>query len=153
MNDVLVNVGDDWVPAVVDRSRDVAVEGMLLRDVIADDEAEPETEESYERDGRTTAANVEQRPASPMPGPPVTAAAVSMAGTKFVVVVVSLSVASGPGESDLAIADLERRFGVPVVLMGQDDDGTPVYYGDDELKALLVGVPVDRLPWKEYSTT
>jgi hypothetical protein len=35
---VLVHVGDDWLPAVVDRSRQVAVEAMLLHDVIADEE-------------------------------------------------------------------------------------------------------------------
>ena len=35
---VLVRVGDDWLPAVVDRSRQVAVEAMLLHDVIADEE-------------------------------------------------------------------------------------------------------------------
>ena len=66
------------------------------------------------------------------------------------VVLVGLTMASGPGEADLVIADMQRRFGVPVVLMGQEEDGTPVYYGDQDLKDLLAAVPVDRMPWKEY---
>ncbi|MCY2967729.1 MAG: hypothetical protein NT069_29550 [Planctomycetota bacterium] len=76
----------------------------------------------------------------------VTAAAITMAGVQFVVVLVGLSTVSGPGESDLVIADLEPLFGVPVVLMGQEEDGTPVYYGDPTLQELLAAVPVDRLP-------
>jgi hypothetical protein len=81
----------------------------------------------------------------------VTAAAISMAGTKFIVVLVGLTTASGPGEADLVIADMQRRFGVPVVLMGQEEDGTPIYYGNEDLKARLATVPVDRMPWKEYT--
>ena len=37
---VLVRVGDGWVPAIVDRSRQVAVEAMLLHDVVANEEDE-----------------------------------------------------------------------------------------------------------------
>ena len=37
---VLVRVGRDWVPAIVDRSRQVAVEAMLLHDVVANEEDE-----------------------------------------------------------------------------------------------------------------
>jgi hypothetical protein len=34
--------------------------------------------------------------------------------------------------------------------MGQEEDGTPVYYGAEELKDRVSAVPVDRMPWKEY---
>jgi hypothetical protein len=34
---VRVKVGSEWLPAVVDRSRPIAVEGMLVRAVLADD--------------------------------------------------------------------------------------------------------------------
>ena len=161
-------MGDDWLPAVVDRSRQVAVEAMLLHEVIADEEFTgigPEV--SPESEPGTAAANSE--PTTPVsgrvdrpdaqPGGPgrrtarqqVTAAAISMAGTKFIVVLVGLTTASGPGEADLVIADMQRRFGVPVVLMGQEEDGTPIYYGNEDLKARLATVPVDRMPWKEYN--
>ena len=79
----------------------------------------------------------------------MTAAAVSMAGTKFMIVLVELTTASGPGEADLVIADMQRKFGVPIVLMGQQEDGTPIYYGDEDLKDRLAAVPVDRMPRKD----
>jgi hypothetical protein len=139
---------------------------MLLHDVIADEEfSEIGSEVSPGSQPGTPTTNLEtksavsdrvDRPAEP--GGPgrtagsqqVTAAAISMAGTKFVVVLVDLTTASGPGEADLVIAELEPRFDVPVVLMGQEEDGTPVYYGNKDLKELLAAVPVDRMPWKEY---
>ena len=155
---VLVRVGDDWVPAIVDRSRQLAVEAMLLHDVVANEEVSP---------GEPTAANVEPQPPvsdrierpEGQPAPPVpptasqkvTAAAISIAQMKFVVVLVDLTIASGPGEADLVVADMQSRFGVPVVLMGQEEDGTPVYYGSEDLKDRVAAVPVDRMPWKEYT--
>jgi hypothetical protein len=160
-------VGDDWLPAVVDRSRQVPVEAMLLHDVIADEEFTGRGPEvSAESEPRTDPANLEPTtpasgrvdqpdvqpggPRRPTASPVVTAAAISMAGTKFMIVLVGLTTASGPGEADLVIAEMQRRFGVPVVLMGQEQDGTPVYYGDDDLKDRLTAVPVDRMPWREY---
>ena len=165
---VLVRVGGDWLPAVVDRSRQVAVEAMLLHDVIADEEFPGiGGSVSAESEPRTAPASLEPKtpvsgrvdPTDAPPGGPgrsaasplVTAAAISMAGTKFMIVLVGLTTASGPGEVDLVIADMQRRFGVPIVLMGQQDDGTPIYYGDEDLKDRLAAVPVDRMPWKEYT--
>ena len=166
-NGVLVRVGDDWVPAVVDRSRQVAVEAMLLREVIADEEftgigagvlpesdgtAPANSEPKAPVSGRVDRPDVQPGgPDVPTASRQVTAAAISMAGTKLMVVLVGLTTASGPGEADLAIADMQARFGVPVVLMGQEEDGTPVYYGKGELMELLATVPVDRMPWKEYT--
>ena len=66
------------------------------------------------------------------------------------VVLVGLDLVGRAGEADMAIADLRRRFGVDVVLMGQEEDGTPVYAGDPVLLGLLAHVPVDRMPWKKY---
>ncbi len=34
---VCVKVGNQWLPAVVDRTQPVAVEGMLVREVVADE--------------------------------------------------------------------------------------------------------------------
>ncbi len=52
----------------------------------------------------------------------------------------------------MAIDDLRPYFGgVPVVLMAQKDDGSPSYYGDSELVELLAGIPIDKMPWKEYA--
>lgn len=156
---VLVRVNDDWLPAVVDRSREHAVDRMLLRDVIVDSEtdgAEPNGSGAVESGPSTSRereiqADEPESPGTTSSARQVTAAAITMAGVKFVVVLVGLSTVSGPGESDLVIADLEPQFGVPVILMGQEEDGTPVYYGDPTLQELLAAVPVDRLPWKQYA--
>ena len=150
--DVLVHVGDDWVPAIVDRSQQVAVEAMLLRDVVADDERAVPIADAGAKD--PSGGRID--PSAPQPRPPaakrqVTAAAIAMAGMKFVVVLVDLATASGPGDADLIVADLEAAFGVPVVLMGQDEDGTPVYYGAEDVKDRVSAIPVDRMPWKEYT--
>jgi hypothetical protein len=166
---VLVRVGDDWVPAIVDRSRQIAVEGMLLHEVIANEEVSGIDSEVFpdSEPGEAAAANLKPQPPvwdriarpdgrSAGPGLPtasqkVTAAAISMAEMKFVVVLVDLTTASGPGEADLVVADMQSRFGVPVVLMGQEEDGTPVFYGSENLKDRVAAVPVNRLPWKEYT--
>lgn len=157
---VLVRVGRDWIPAIVDRSHAVTVEAQLLRDVIADLDCVDETPHDEPPRPRPPA---DADHADPLPSEPtntdgsrstmrkVTAAAISRQGQSFVIVLVGLSVASVPGEADLVIADLQPRFGgVPVILMGQEDDGTPVYYGRGDLTSLLDDIPVDRLPWKEY---
>jgi hypothetical protein len=164
---VLVRVGDDWVPAIVDRSRQIAVEGMLLHEVIANEEFSGIDSEVFpdSEPGEAAAANLEPQPpvgdriarpdgrsaGLPTASQKVTAAAISMAEMKFVVVLVDLTTASGPGEADLVVADMQSRFGVPVVLMGQEEDGTPVFYGSEDLKDRVAAVPVNRLPWKEYS--
>ena len=148
---MLVRVGDGWVPAIVDRSRQIAVEAMLLHDVVANEEFSnlapqlPVSDRIEQPGGRPAS------PGLPTASQKVTAAAISIAEMKFVVVLVDLTTASGPGEADLVVADMQSRFGVPVVLMGQEEDGTPVYYGTEDLKDRLAVVPVDQMPWKEYT--
>jgi hypothetical protein len=51
----------------------------------------------------------------------------------------------------MAIDDLQPHFeGVPVVLMAQKEDGSPSYYGDSQLVDMLAGIPIEKMPWKEY---
>ena len=79
------------------------------------------------------------------------AAAVSIAGRRMMVALVPLGVVQSPGEAEMLMADLRPRFGgIDVVLMGQDDDGTPHYHGDADLLSLLAEVPIERMPWKAY---
>ena len=81
----------------------------------------------------------------------VQAAAMSMRGINFVVVVAQIDVVTNRGEADMAMDALRSTFGdVPVILMAQRDDGSPVYYGDADIVELLRDVPVERMPWKEY---
>jgi hypothetical protein len=168
---VRVRVGSEWKCAVLDRSERVAVENQLLRDVIASDAEDcPQCVEMSVR--RPTAVITEnpdaetvdqaardlpaQQPAAPTeevppPGRTIQAAAVSLQGERFLVVVTSRSLVTSPGEADMAIDDLQQQFGgVPVVLMAQRDDGLPSYYGARRLVDLLSDVPLERMPWKEY---
>ena len=81
----------------------------------------------------------------------VQAAAISLQGRNFAVVLAQLDLIHNSGEADLAIDTLQPKFGgVPVVLMAQKEDGTPVYYGDQDLVRSLEDLPVDNMPWKEY---
>ena len=79
------------------------------------------------------------------------AATISLRGHQFVVVVVPMTLVTSPGEADMAIEDLQPYFGgVPVVLMAQKKDGSPSYYGDSQLVDTLAGIPIEKMPWKEY---
>ena len=81
----------------------------------------------------------------------VQAAAVSIQGVDFVVVLVGMDLVKDPAEANLVIDSLAPRFGgVPVLLMAQNDEGSPTYYGDQDLVRALAGVPIDKMPWKEY---
>jgi len=82
----------------------------------------------------------------------IQAAAISMQGNRFVVALVGLDLVQNAGEADLAIESIQTHFGgVPVVLMGQREDTSPVYYGDSDLVELLRDVPVEQMPWREYA--
>lgn len=147
---VRVRVEDDWLCATVDRRERHAIDAMHLRDVVASDEADcPDCAEAPATPPVPAATNTPEGDAAP--GRQVDAAAVSLQGRRFMVVLVSLDLVGRAGEADMAIADLRPRFGgVDVVLMGQEDDGTPVYAGEPSLVSLLAHVPVDRMPWKKY---
>lgn len=81
----------------------------------------------------------------------VQAAAISLLGHNFAVVLSSLELIHNSGEADMAIDTLQPKFGgVPVVLMAQKDDGSPVYYGAQDLVKSLEDLPIDKMPWKEY---
>ena len=82
----------------------------------------------------------------------VQAAAISLNNRNFVIVLVGMDMVSSPGEADMAIDTLEPKFGkVPVILMAQREDTSPVYYGDQDLVKALRDVPVDEMPWKTYA--
>ena len=84
----------------------------------------------------------------------VQAAAISLQGVGFVIVLVGMDLIGNTGEADMAIDSLSPNFGgVPVILMGQREDGSPNYYGDQSIVSLLGDIPVDSMPWKEYTVT
>ena len=81
----------------------------------------------------------------------VQAAAISLQGVNFVVVVVNMDLVTHAGEGDMAIDTMQPKFGgAPVILMAQREDSSPVYYGDESLVKALRDIPVDEMPWKFY---
>jgi hypothetical protein len=169
---VRVRVGRDWRCAFLDRTQPVVVDSQLLRDVIPSDDADcPQCSESLAAARSAPIAAVAQRTpsagsasassdsqhfssptASRKQAMKVQAAAISLQGHQFVVVVSRMTLVESPGEADMAIDDLQPYFGgVPVVLMAQKEDGSPSYYGDSRLVELLAGIPIDKMPWKEYA--
>jgi hypothetical protein len=82
----------------------------------------------------------------------VQAAAISLQGNNFVIVLVGMDMVTNSGEADMAIDTLQPKFGnSPVILMAQREDTSPVYYGDQDLVTALRDIPVDEMPWKSYS--
>lgn len=82
----------------------------------------------------------------------IQAAAISLQGKNFAIVLVDRGLVNSSGEADMAIESISPSFGgVPIVLMAQKDDGSPVYYGDQELVRSLAEIPIEKMPWKEYS--
>ena len=82
----------------------------------------------------------------------IQAAAISLKGVNFAIAVVDMGLLNTHGEADMAIERISPSFaGVPVVLMAQKEDGSPVYYGDEDLVRSLADTPIDKMPWKEYS--
>lgn len=130
-----VKVGREWVCALVDRTRRLDVEGMLLRMAVAAEEGD--CDECEELDEASTRR--------------VQAAAISLPGAKIVVVLVGLELVHSAGEAEMFIADLRSHFaGASIVLMGQREDGTPVYYGDQASIELIADLPVDEMEWSAH---
>jgi len=98
-------------------------------------------------DGLISRSNKVRRPAMK-----IQAAAISIQGVQFAVVVSGPDLLANQGEADMTIEQLAPTFGgVPVVLMAQNEAGSPTYYGDQNIVELLRDVPVDKMPWQEYS--
>lgn len=73
-------------------------------------------------------------------------------GVRFALVVVKRHVVQNRHEADKAIGAFGPVFpGIPVILMAQDSKGTPTYYGRKDISRFMVNVPLDAVPWKEYT--
>jgi len=152
-----VKTSAGWLCAAVDRSRPVQAEAMLLREAVASDPVDcpdcaPPPAAAAASASTEGLADAAVAPARASTHPVLTAAAIALQGRHFLVVLTPLAVVQSAGEADMLISDLQPRFaGIPLVLMGQHDDGTPQYHGDDSLVDLLADLPVDRMPWKQWT--
>ena len=73
-------------------------------------------------------------------------------GVTFAIVVVQRGVLSNSVKRDGSIAHFQTFFGgIPVVLMEQDSQGVPTWYGRPDLTRFLRDVPVEAIPWQRYN--
>jgi len=72
-------------------------------------------------------------------------------GQTFAVVIVKPHVVQSQMEAADAIQSFTPVFGVPVVLMAQDGQGRPTYYGRPDIARFLSKVPLRAIPWREYT--
>lgn len=70
----------------------------------------------------------------------------------FAIAVVKRSILSQPATRDQALVEFAQAFdGLPTVLMAQDGQGVPTYYGRPDLVDFLASVPIDAIPWQHYT--
>lgn len=73
-------------------------------------------------------------------------------GLTFAVVVVKKRVLDSSSEAAQAIGGFSTAFpGMPVVLMAQDSNGRPTYYGRKDIARFLANVPFQAIPWREFT--
>jgi hypothetical protein len=79
-------------------------------------------------------------------------AVVQEQGVTFGIVVVQRHVLDSPTDAAGAQRFGRRAFGpMPIVLMGQDSNGVPTYYGRPDIVRFLASVRMERIPWKDYT--
>ena len=82
----------------------------------------------------------------------LTGAVIVEQNVTFAVVIVKRSFLNDKNAADSFMEELKAPFGgIPVVLMSQDDKGTPSYYGRPDIVQFMAGVPLENIPWKKYA--
>lgn len=72
-------------------------------------------------------------------------------GVTFAIVIVNPTVTNYTSKAVRVRAFLSQYFkNMPIILMSQDNDGTPHYYGRKDIVAFLRSIRLDQIPWKEY---
>lgn len=72
-------------------------------------------------------------------------------GVTFAVIAVKPEVTRYTIKLTRARRALSRFFpNMPIVLMSQDSNGTPHFYGRKDIVDFLKSIRLDQIPWKEY---
>lgn len=74
-------------------------------------------------------------------------------GVTFAVVIVEPHILNNHTEASQLIVSFQQSvFGsMPVVLMAQNSRGVPTYYGRRDIANFLSQVPLQAIPWKQYT--
>jgi hypothetical protein len=79
-------------------------------------------------------------------------AVVKEQGVTFAVVIVKEHIVRSSHTATETIRSFAPMFpGIPVVLMVQDHRGVPTYYGRKDISSFLANVPLEAIPWQEYT--
>jgi hypothetical protein len=75
-------------------------------------------------------------------------------GVNCAVVIVPRHVIVDQVGADRMISTIQNRVfrNIAVVLMAEDPQGTPIYYGRADAVRFLESVDVGQIPWVEYTT-
>lgn len=73
-------------------------------------------------------------------------------GVTFAIVIVKSYVLNNSSERE----DMRDSFypvfpGIPIILMAQDSRGVPTYHGRNDIVNFLANVPMQAIPWQEYT--
>ena len=75
-------------------------------------------------------------------------------GVTFAVVVVNRTVTNYTTRALRVRNQLSQFFrNMPIILMSQDSNGTPHYYGRRDIVEFLRSIRLDQIPWKEFCCT
>ena len=75
-------------------------------------------------------------------------------GQTFAVVIVKKHIIENKTEAKNVIQSMQQFFPrLPIVLMAQDHRGVPTYYGRNDIARFLASVPLNAIPWKEYTVS
>lgn len=75
-------------------------------------------------------------------------------GVTFGVLIVKQHILNDLTRRDALVLEGSRLFGgIPTVLMAQDFNGTPTYYGRSDISKFMASVPFEAVPWKEYTVS
>lgn len=73
-------------------------------------------------------------------------------GVTFAIVIVKKHVLDDRAQANRTVGSFQPAFpGLPVVLMAQDRHVRPTYYGRQDIARFLSDVPMQAIPWREYS--
>lgn len=75
-------------------------------------------------------------------------------GVVFGIIIVHPHVLNNLAEVSSAREIGVRTFGpVPIILMAQNSRGVPTYLGRKDIVNFLANIPVQAIPWREYTLT
>ena len=82
----------------------------------------------------------------------VHAAVVKEQGVTFAIIIVKRNVIQNTSLARGTAGKASSLFPrMPIILMVQDGRGTPTYYGRRDVVKFLSRVPVNAIPWKQYT--